>query len=177
MLQVGKRTAESIFLMMLLVLSASFFVNLNDGSLDFSDREIRIVVTDSMDSEPQPFDIPSIPRNSLVMFTHSGVMGVKVGDVVGYRTTAAGQPVFHRVVDIDRAMSQYILKGDNLPYSDRVSQEDIIGKVTGVDPLAGPIILSLKTNLPLLLVLVFLALVLSHLVSVLRENGSKRSMK
>jgi hypothetical protein len=74
-------------------------------------------------------------------------------------------------------MDQYILKGDNLPYSDRVPQEDIIGKVTGVDPLAGSIILSLKANLPLLLILVFLVLVLSHLVTVLRESGNKRSIR
>lgn len=172
-----KRTAELTLLIVLILLSASYFVGLNDGSLDFSDREIRVVITDSMDDEPQPYDIPSIPRNSLVMYTHSGTLGVKVGDVVGFRTTAAGQPVFHRVMEIDRSADRYMLKGDALPYSDSVPSEDIIGKVTGADPTMGSAVMLLKTNLPLLLAMLLTAAVLSYLVSALREDGKKRSMR
>ena len=54
----------------LVVAALGFFLNLNGGSIDPTDREVRVIVTGSMDGPEQPYDIPTIPKGSLVMVKH-----------------------------------------------------------------------------------------------------------
>ena len=124
--------------------------HLNEGSLDLSNRDVLIIVTDSMDGEPQPYDIQSIPRNSLIMtewISEETKTELEIGDVVGFRTAIAGGYVFHRIQGIDLTTNTMTLKGDNSRFSEEVSFDDIDLLVKGVDHVLGEILLFVKLHL------------------------------
>ena len=56
----------SVIIIVILAFSAYTMYDLNGKSMDFSDSEMKLIVTGSMDADPQPYDIPKIPVNSLV---------------------------------------------------------------------------------------------------------------
>ena len=53
-----------------IVAALGFFIHLNGGSVDLTDREVRVIVTVSMDGPEQLYDIPTVPKGSLVMVKH-----------------------------------------------------------------------------------------------------------
>ena len=63
------------------------FYDLNGESFDIADRELRLIVTDSMEGEHMQYDIQTIQKNSLVMvsFLSDGEKeGLKKGDVIQF---------------------------------------------------------------------------------------------
>lgn len=132
----------------ILVLAAVFLIHLNGGSLDFSDREIRLIITDSMDGNPTDYPISTIEKDSLVMVRHINqdeissleigtVMQFKQGDILNH----------HRLVSIDVDGGFIITKGDNLPVTETIFFEDVTGVVVGKNHPAGIVVSFVKDNL------------------------------
>lgn len=169
------KNVSALIVLTLLITAVPFIMHMNGGSLDITNRELLIVVTDSMDGPPQPYDIQSIPRNSLVMvetISADGIDNLKIGDVIGFRTAVAEGQVFHRIQDIDTATKSVTLRGDQSHFSETVDFDDIISIVRGVDPTLGGMALFIKLNLPYLAALMVMTAVLLHLLDYLRKEGS-----
>ena len=67
-MHVGPKTVVVLAVALVLaVLSVSAFYTANGSSLDVRDREVRLIVTDSMDGERMPYSVPTIPKDSLVV--------------------------------------------------------------------------------------------------------------
>lgn len=170
------KTVAAPILLTLVIASSLFVAHMNGGSLDITDRELLIVVTDSMDGPPQPYDIPSIPRNSLVMVENLApamIEELRVGDVVGFRTAVAEGPVFHRIQDINSTTRTMVLRGDQSHFSETVGFEDVISIVRGVDGSLGGIALFVKMNSLFLILLIAMTAALLHLLEIFRKEGSE----
>ena len=142
----------------LVVLSAYALYDLNGHSFDLTDREMMIVVTGSMDGEPQDYDISTIPVRSLVMVEHIGqdeISDLKIGDVVAYYSGSI--VIMHRLVEFGD--DHLVLKGDANVSSENVPFEDVMGKVVGVSPILGQVFYFIKSS-PILVMGAFLCLVI-----------------
>lgn len=137
--------ALAIVIVILLGAGLYSVYSLNDDSLDLRDREVRIVVTGSMDGEPTDYQISTIPVNSLVMVRHISqdeLDSIEVGDVIAF--DSGGRMIVHRVIDIG-SDGDFITKGDANSTSDSpVSPSRVIGEVVGVSPLAGKLVVIAK---------------------------------
>jgi len=119
--------------------------SVNGGSLDPRDRDIRIIVTDSMDGEPTQYPISTIPKGSLVVIqklSRGSLPDLKVGDVLAYRS--AGQIFTHRIVENDAASGIFHTKGDNAKVGEQVSYSNAVGVVIGVSKWMGDFVTFLK---------------------------------
>lgn len=140
-----------ILAVLLIVLSAYALYDLNGHSLDLTDREVRLVVTGSMDAGDTGYEIQTIPINSLVMIEHldgEGISELEIGDVVAFQNN--GKVVVHRLIGYAPDGS-LILKGDAILPTDTVDPEDVIGKVVGVSPILGKAVTFAKSS-PVLLI-------------------------
>ena len=147
-----KIAAIAVIVIAALAAVAVYDVN---GSLDLRDREVRLVPTGSMDGEPQPYDIPTIPTDSLISIKHvdsgSVYSEVSVGDVIAY-TNASGMVIVHRVISIDEAADEIITKGDAVSSEDApISADAVIGEVVGVSHVMGEIVSFVKES-PILMI-------------------------
>lgn len=109
------------------------------------DNRLLLVVTGSMDGEPMPYDIPSIPKKSLVVmryFDEDEKDSIKIGDVLGYNYQ--GKIIVHRVIEIDSEHNVLTMKGDANHSVEHISSERVIGIITNVYPTMGEIIYHLK---------------------------------
>ena len=177
MIDAKKEAIEIVAAIIAAVAILGFFVDLNGGSLDFSDRELRIVVTDLMDGDPQPYDVPGIRRNSLVIMTHQGASGIDTGDVIGFRIGTEGNPIIYRVVSSDSVNGTLTVKGDALSFTDTIPMGSVIGKVVGASRPAGELALFVKSEYPLLVSEVMAILVLYHIINVSFEREDRRLRK
>ena len=137
-----KRKTVVIAVVLLILISASLalFYNLNGHSLDPRDREIRLIVTDSMEGEKMNYDIPTIEKDSLVMVRFvSGdeKKDLQVGDVIQFRYH--GILNHHRVISNDPEGGFVITKGDNADSTEKVLYENIRGEVVGKNHILGEI--------------------------------------
>lgn len=137
-----------------------YAVDLNGGSLDFSDTEAMIVASGSMDGEPRDYGIPTIPTGSLVLIhpIHD-YSSVSVGDVLTFDydhpISKEHMVVTHRVVSIFEANGIYTftLQGDSVaddPTNGSVQyvtsdSGDIHGEVVGVSHFLGSLVQFLST--------------------------------
>lgn len=148
----------SVCVVFLVILSAYTLYDLNGHSFDLSDREMMIVVTGSMDGEPQDYDIPTIPVRSLVMVRHldqNEVGELKIGDVVAYHS--GSMVIMHRLVEI---VDDYlVLKGDANISSEKVPFDDVMGVVVGVSPILGQVVYFIKSS-PILVMAAFVCLLI-----------------
>jgi len=142
----------------LLVLSSVviFFYHFNGDSFDFSDSEILIVPTGSMDGEPQDYPIKTIPEDSLIMvysLSDEQKADLKVGDVITFHQD--NKYKVHRIIEIDG--EKIITKGDANPSPDApIKMGDIDGKVVGVAPNVGKVVNFIRnafSNSPLFMIL------------------------
>ena len=140
-------------------------------SPDLLDSEFRVIVTGSMDGEPQTqyedtkFDIRTIPVNSLIaVHKLSGDRSdyVKVGDVIGFYSEALGGNIYHRVIEIDEKNGRYVTHGDaNSPgVNELVPFEKANGIVVNVNHVAGEGVTLVKNNLIQLILMVILFFVM-----------------
>ena len=136
-----KRTVVSVAILLILALIvAGLFINLNGNSIDFTHRDLRVIVTDSMDGEPTDYPISTIPKDSLVMvrlISEDEKYDLQPGDVVQFRYH--GILNHHRVVSNDTENHKIVTKGDNTTTSETVSYENIRGEVVGVNHYLGVI--------------------------------------
>ena len=141
--------------------------SLNGESFDPSDTEMRVVVSGSMDGEPrEEYDIETIPVGSMV-FIHKVPEGPKydfyhsleIGDVVTFHyrnpVTRENMVVTHRIVDISDVNGdlEFTMAGDSIrddPTNGSVqvvyaSSDQMIGKVVGVSPTLGDLVIFLSS--------------------------------
>ncbi len=130
------------------------FYDLNGHSFDITDRQILLVVSDSMDGDVHEYAIDSFQADTLVMIEHipehekpflreGQVISFYDGDIL----------VQHRIVGVN-SDSVYAL-GDNGHSTDRVYFEDINGVVIGTNSWLGKIIAFIEGNFMLFLGMMF----------------------
>ncbi len=116
--------------------------DLNGKSFDFSSSEMKLIVTGSMDADPKPYDIPTIPINSMVMIKHLSqdqvTNGLKVGDVIAFKS--GNIIITHRIVSIDPVSKTITTQGDANVGKETVAYTAVIGKVVGVNHWMGTIV-------------------------------------
>ena len=136
-----KKKVITITVMLALALIVlGLFVNLNGNSINFMNRDLRVIITDSMDGGPTDYPISTIPKDSLVMvrlISEDEKYDLQPGDVVQFRYH--GILNHHRVVSNDTVNHKIVTKGDNTTSSETVLYENIRGEVVGVNHFLGVI--------------------------------------
>ncbi len=169
-LKISKKAAVTAVVVLLLLCGlAGYVFSLNGNSFDFSDTQLRIVVSGSMDGEPRDqYDIETIPTGSAVFISEvptsenaskTFYSSLKVGDVLtfNYRNPVSHENmvVTHRIIDIKETngVYTYTLAGDSIrddPTNSSIQvvtsdSGDVIGEVTGVSYALGWLITFLST--------------------------------
>ena len=144
-----RRTTVIALAVVLIVVICSLFVfyDLNGHSLDPTDREIRVIITDSMDAGPTDWEISTIPKDSIVMIHHldrDSLPNLNVGDVLAFRQY--GEIFTHRIVSIDKEKGTFVTMGDNTHATESVSVTDAVGKVVGVNHMLGQAVQFVRSN-------------------------------
>ena len=140
---------------LLLLLPAVAVWDLNGDSFDLTDRQLVLVVTDSMDGDNHEYDIGSFPANTLVMVEHLNNQEkrfLRVGDVISYYDDDILQ--HHRVIQVNSG-SVYV-HGDNNHSTEIVPYDSINGKVVGTNWIVGHAIVFIEQNFLLFLGSMFL---------------------
>lgn len=157
-----RRTLVAVVIVLAVVLSVTVYLwDRNGNSLDFSDTQVLVVVSGSMDGEPRTeYEIETIPIESMVFVrevpsdpgaAQEFYSSLKVGDVLtfDYRHPVSGESmvVTHRIVSISESggVYTYTLAGDSIADDPTNSStqtvtsdsDDVIGKVTGVSHWLG----------------------------------------
>ena len=112
------------------------FYDFNGHSLDISDRQVVLVVTDSMDGDVHDYDIGSFPANTLVMVEHLSYQEkrfLRIGDVISYYD--GDMLIHHRIVKVEG--DTFYVHGDNNHSTDKVNIDDINGVVVGTNVWIG----------------------------------------
>ena len=121
-----------------LVTTTVFFFHLNGDSMDFSDTELLVIPTGSMDGEPQDQAIRTIPEDSIIMvhdLSEEQKNSLKKGDVITFHQN--GIYKVHRIVEI-KGDGTLVTKGDANQSNDApIKMSDVNGKVVGVAPNVG----------------------------------------
>ena len=163
------KMTSSIAITIAISITICYLLYINDDSLDLNDREIRLVFTDSMDGDPQPYDIPTMPQGSLIMIDRTPDR-ISIGDIIGYRSIMAREPIFHRLIAIDG--DTLTLKGDANTYPDTISMDQVVGKVVGVDPYLGKVVFMIRSDTSVLVSTLFIITIMwliTEIISVLRR--------
>lgn len=154
---------------LVVIAAVGYVFSLNGNSFNFSDTEIRIVVSGSMDGEPRDqYEIETIPTGSAVFISEvpdsdndkkEFYSHLQVGDVLTFNymnpVSKENMVVTHRIIDIKESSGvyTYTLAGDSIRDDPTNSSTqivtsdsgDVIGKVTGVSHTLGIIITFLST--------------------------------
>ena len=172
---VSKGFYIKVVLAILVVVAGMYFVyDLNGSSLDLSDREVRLIVTDSMDGEARDYPISTIPKDSIVMIHHlddAGLMDLKVGDVLAYRSL--GLLFTHRIIAIDYENRVFTTQGDNTVASERVSFASAEGNVVGVSHWMGQAAILLKQHGLFIGLMVLIAIAGYEAIRWILRNGER----
>ena len=151
-------------ILIIIVTVTVFFYHFNGDSLDFSNREILTVPTNSMDGEPQDYPIPTIPEDSLIMvhlLSDDEKKDLKVGDVVTFHQ--GGIDKVHRIIEI-RDNGTLVTKGDNNQSADApITYGDVFGKVVGVAPTVGKVVSAIRDftlDSPILIIIGIILLII-----------------
>jgi len=164
----------------LIVISCAYVLyDLNGESLDLTDRELVLVVSDSMGGNVTGYEVDSFPADTLVMVEHvldHEKRFLKVGDVVSYHS--GGALVHHRIVSVDMKKSVVMVHGDKSNSNEMVPLENINGKVVGTNHWLGVVTHFIIDNFIVFLAILFVicsVLVVNVVYSsprkVVRANG------
>ena len=140
----------------IIIISAYVAYDLNGRSFDFSDRDVVLIVTDSMDGNVHEYAIDSFPANTLVMVQHTPENEkrfLKEGDVISYKGND-GVLMHHRVVQVNPD-SVYV-HGDNNRATEKVYFGEIEGKVVGTNPWLGSAMVLIQNNFFVFLAAMFI---------------------
>ncbi len=180
------RIVLGVIIVSLLVLPvASFFYHLNGDSGDYSNSELLIVPTDSMDAGPTEYEISTIPKDSIIMvhiLTDAEKHELKVGDVITFYQD--GIYKVHRIVIISG--DTIIAEGDASSSADPpILIEEVKGKVVGVSTIIGDLVsavwrmvrnpaLLLSIGAILIVIMLYYTFVVLH---ILREEEISENIK
>ncbi len=137
--------------------------------------EVRYVPTDSMDGEPQDYEIPTIPKGSAILVqkysSQSDIDSLKVGDVILFYNTSNHLDTVHRIIDITEVDANgHIVKvtthGDNKSpgTNETVNSSDIHGKVVGVSKELGGFVHFVQSSTILLVMIIVILIVMVSVV-------------
>ena len=149
--------------------------DLNGSSFDFSGKQVVLIVTDSMDGDVNDYDINSFPAGTLVMveqLSDNEKRFLRVGDVISYRTN--GILEHHRVVESNSGF--YYVHGDNNHSTERVTLDQINGKIVGTNTWLGKTISYIGDNFLVFLGVSF-AVCTSLILLAVFSRGSEEETK
>ena len=155
-------------------LVAGYTYHLNGNSMDFSDTEVKVVISGSMDGEPRDqYPIKTVPIKSMVVIhdvpsdeseKNAFYASLNVGDILTfyYNNPVSGERmvVTHRIIDIDQTSDSsgnivytFTMKGDSVDddptngATQTITSDsgDVIGEVVGVSQVLGNIIIFLSS--------------------------------
>lgn len=195
-----KAIVASVFAVLLLVCCIGYVIHLNGNTVDFSDTELMVVVSGSMDGEPRDYEISTIPVSSLI-FIHkvsdqSDYASYKIGDVLTFNyvhpVSKESMVVTHRIIDIkeNSGVYTYTLKGDSIaddPTNGSVQivtsdSGDIVGKTVGVSYWLGLLVVFLsswvgKACLVIIPCVILIAAEASNIIRITRmkDNSSEET--
>lgn len=183
--RIGRKTA--IIVAVALVLSALTvytFYNMNGQSLDVRNREVRLIVTDSMEGEPKgEYKVPTIQKDSLVVvkiLSDDEKSNIRVGDVIQFRQN--GILNHHRV--IGTGTDYVITQGDNTSSNEIVHSSneivqfsDIRGEVQGADHNVGMVFTFVKNYFYVILAFIVVLFIGSLLIDEIRSEKRKEKSK
>ena len=156
------------------MLSVSAFYTANGNSLDVRDREVRLIVTDSMDGERMPYSVPTIPKDSLVvvrLISDNEKSELKEGDVVQFRYGSVLN--HHRVVSNNVEEGYVITHGDNTDSNETVYYSAIRGEVMGANHAAGEVVTFVKDYVFVIIAAIVVLFIGSLLVDEIRREKQK----
>ena len=166
----NEKVVKLVIAVVLVSVLLGYVYDRNGGSFDFSDTQVRIVISGSMDGEPrEQYDIETIPVKSMVFISEVPTteparshfyQSLEVGDVLTFDYTHPvsheHMVVTHRVVDIQSSGAGYTftLAGDSIRDDPTNSSTqtvtswsgDVIGEVTGVAPWLGALTVFISTT-------------------------------
>ena len=129
----------------ILILSTYVVYDLNGNSMDFSNRQMVLVVSDSMDGDEDRYEVDSFPANTLVMIEHvpdNEVRFLRVGQILSYHDGPT--LIHHRIIQVND--DSFYVKGDNGHSTDKVMFGDVNGVVVGTNSWIGGILSWLSNN-------------------------------
>ena len=138
--------AIAVIIVLLSVVGYSFY-NFNGNSFDLTDRQVLLVVTDSMDGDVTEYEIDSFPKNTFVMIEHLSAeekLQLKIGDVISF--WQGDILTQHRVIEIHFDQGYVVTHGDNTHANETVELHNINGKVIGTSHLMGVLVSFVKEN-------------------------------
>ena len=141
-----KVIAPALIVLVLASATAFVFYDLNDGSFDFRDRDLRLIVTGSMDGEPKDYKIPTIPKDTMVMvrlMSDAEKESIQVGDVIQFQYH--GILNHHRVKEVHAEDRYVITQGDNSAGTEKVYFDSIRGEVIGTNHILGEAVSFVKS--------------------------------
>lgn len=144
------KTIIMVGIVVILALFCAFsFYNLNGNSFDLSDRQVLLIVTDSMDGDVTEYDIASFPKNTFVMVKHLSneeKLELQVGDVISFNYN--GILDHHRIIETHFDQGYVITKGDNpdVHATENVKIGEINGKVIGTNHWLGALVAFVKDH-------------------------------
>ena len=152
-------------------LSVYTLYDMNGQSFDLSNREVRLIITDSMDGEPTSYDVPTIPKDSLVMvkfLSDEDKTNLKQGDVIQFWDH--GTLNHHRVILVGEGY--VVTHGDNVAegVDEVVKYSDIRGEVVGANHPIGEVFTFVKSYYPVLIALIAVLFIGSLLVEEIRRG-------
>ena len=160
----------AVAVVLFIVIAALGTLMVFNKSANLLDSEFRVIVTGSMDGEPQDYEIQTIPVNSLIAvhkMQRDQLSELKVGDVIGFYSPLVNGNIYHRVISIDEDNRVFTTKGDNTHATESVPFDDVNGKVVNVNHPAGEVITFVKNNMLFIVVILVLLFVMVEAVSYL----------
>jgi hypothetical protein len=139
-------------------------------SPDLLNSEFCVVVTNSMDGGPTEYEISTIPVNSLIAVHKlhgDDTKGIKVGDVIGFRSSLVAGNIYHRVIAIDEENHKFTTKGDNAYSTETVAFDSANGKVVNVSKEAGDVVVFVKQNQLFIIFALIMVVIIAEAVSYL----------
>lgn len=167
------------------ILSAYVFYGFNGDSFDLSDRQVLLIVSDSMDGDVTEYRIQSFPQDTFVMIRHLSndeKMDIQVGDVLSFEQKIGSQTVInhHRVIEThitDNISTSYVItRGDNpdIPPSETetVYLDSVNGEVIGTNHATGVVASFIKNHAFIVLSILFVVLALFIIRWMLKDDGT-----
>ena len=152
-------------ILILVIPTTIFFYHFNGDSLDFSNREILTVPTNSMDGEPRDYPISTIPKDSIIMvhlLSDEQKKDLVKGDVITFRQ--GGIEKVHRIITDIGPDGTLTTQGDANPTPDpQITLDDVDGKVVGVAPTVGKAVSAIRDftlDSPILIIIGIILLII-----------------
>jgi len=165
-----------LIVLVLIVVSGYTIYDLNGHSFDPSDRQILLIVTDSMDGDVHEYEIDSFPKNTLIaiqkMDSSKLIETVQIGDVIQFNQ--GGYLNHHRVKSIHLDDGYIETQGDNAPLPESVPLDRIYGKVVGTNHILGETMAFVQGHLYLVLFIMFVITASDYVYRLWKDEKQKQ---